>query len=272
MSWPQQLGKENRGSRPRCVLLTAGGTEEVAGRLTGLVGLDDVWIGSSDRWMPRGRPQQMEDGSWDAAPADEAELDKPTDLLPYPVSERLKEWWLAKSENSPRTPGLDIASTCTIGGKRGLLLIEAKAHWNELNRSSSGKRLRGTACRDAIENHENIGQAIQQAAAGLQAATGGTWNISRDSHYQLSNRFAWSWKLASLGIPVVLLYLGFLNATDIAKGGNLLFSQNHWERILRAHCEGVIDNTCWEQRLDVDSVTLLPLIRAYDQPFQPCES
>ncbi len=63
MSWPQQLGKENRGSRPRCVLLTAGGTEEVAGRLTGLVGLDDVWIGSSDRWMPRGRPQQMEDGS-----------------------------------------------------------------------------------------------------------------------------------------------------------------------------------------------------------------
>lgn len=272
MSWPQQLGKESRGSRPRCVLLTDGGTEEVASRLTGLVGLGDVWVGPSDRWMPRGRPQQMEDGSWDTAPADEAELDKPTNLLPHPVSERLKEWWLANSENSPRTPSLDIASTCTIGGRRGLLLIEAKAHWNELNRSSSGKRLKGTASRDVIENHERIGQAILQAAVGLQTATGGAWNISRDSHYQLSNRFAWSWKLATLGIPVVLLFLGFLNATDIAKGGNLFFSQSHWERVLQAHCEGVIDSSCWEKRLDVDGATLLPLIRAYYQPFQPCES
>ncbi len=272
MSWPQQLGKDNRGSRPRCVLLTDGGTEEVGSRLTGLVGLDDVSVRPRDSWMPRGRPLQKADGLWDKAPADEVELDKSTDLLPQPVSERLKDWWLANFENSPRTPSFDIASTCTIGGKRGLLLIEAKAHWSELKRSSSGKRLRGTASCDTIENHERIGQAIQQAAAGLQSATGSAWNISRDSHYQLSNRFAWSWKLATLGIPVVLLYLGFLNAADIAKGGNLFFSQTHWERVLRAHCEGVIDNSFWEQRLDVDGVPLIPLIRAYDQPFRPCES
>ena len=42
------------------------------------------------------------------------------------------------------------------------------------------------------------------ARNGLSAATGLQWGLSRDDHYQLSNRFAWCWKLATLGIPVVL--------------------------------------------------------------------
>ena len=28
----------------------------------------------------------------------------------------------------------------------------------------------------------------------------------------MSNRFAWAWKLADLGVPVVLVYLGFFRA------------------------------------------------------------
>ena len=268
MGWSSHLGKDNRGSRPRCVLLVDGGKEEVAARLTQLVGVDDVKVTGCDVWMPYGKPVQKEDGSWDTTPAVEVELDKPTDLLPYPISKSLTNWWLAVSENNPRTPNWDIASTCTIKGKKGLLLVEAKAHWNEIKRSSSGKQLRESASAETIENHEKIGQAIEQAAAGLQSATGGSWNIARDSHYQISNRFAWSWKLASLGIPVVLVYLGFLYATDIAKGGNLFHSQDHWERVIKGHCEGVVDNTCWGTRLDVNGVPLLPLIRAVEQPFQ----
>ena len=270
MGWSNHLGKDGRGSRPRCVLLVDGGKAEVAARLTQLVGLDDVKVTRCDIWMPYGKPVQKGDGSWDTTPADEVEFDKPTDLFPHPISECLTNWWLAVSGNNPRTPNWDIASTCSIRGKKVLLLVEAKAHWNELKRSSSGKRLRESASADTTENHEKIGQAIEQAAAGLQSATGSTWNIARDSHYQLSNRFAWSWKLATLGIPVVLLYLGFLYATDIAKGGMLFYSQVHWERILKRHCEGVIDNTCWGTWLDVNGVPLLPLIRAFDQPLQPC--
>ena len=69
----------------------------------------------------------------------------------------------------------------------------------------------------------------------------------------------------------MLVYLGFLYATDIAKGGNLFHSQAHWEQVIKGHCEGVVDNTCWGMRLDVNGVPLLPLIRAVEQPFQPYE-
>ena len=271
MGWSSRLGKDDRGSRPRCVLLVDGDKEEVAARLTQLVGVDDVEVTGCDIWMPSGKPVQNGNGSWDTTPADEVELDKPTEFLPRGISEALAKWWLAVSENDPRTPNWDIASTCTVKGKKGLLLVEAKAHWNEVKGSSSGKRLRASASDNTIENHGKIGLAIEEAAAGLQSATGSRWKISRDSHYQLSNRFAWSWKLASLGVPVVLVYLGFLYATDIAKGGNLFHSQDHWERVIKGHCEGVVDNTCWGTRLDVNGVPLLPLIRAVEQPFQYSE-
>ncbi len=271
MGWSKHLGKDNRGSRPRCVLLVDGDKEEAAGRLTRLVGVDGVTITGDDIWQPRGKPTQKEDGSWDTTPAEEVELDKPTDLLPLSTSERLRNWWLAASENDPKTPNWDIASTCTVQGNKGLLLVEAKAHWNELARSSEGKRLVKPASDGTLKNHEKIGIAIEEAAVGLRAATSGNWRIARDSHYQLSNRFAWSWKLASLGTPVVLVYLGFLYATDIAKGGNLFHSEDHWERVIKGHCEGVIDNGCWGRWLDVDGVPMIPLIRAIEQPFQYLE-
>ena len=173
MGWSSRLGKDERGSRPRCVLLVDGGKEEVAARLTKLVGVDDVEVTDCDIWMPYGKPVQKGDGAWDTTPADEVELDKPTELLPRSISEALANWWLAVSENDPRTPNWDIASTCAIKGKKGLLLVEAKAHWNELNRSSSGKRLRGCASAGTHgESRRQIGRAIEEAAAGLRSATG----------------------------------------------------------------------------------------------------
>ena len=135
------------------------------------------------------------------------------------------------------TPNWDIASTCTFEGERGLLLIEAKAHGSELK--PEGKSLRSNASPNSIKNHERIGLAVAEANAELQSATGRQWFISRDDHYQLSNRFAWSWKLASLGIPVVLLYLGFLNAQDMACDGRLFRCEAEWgarpEGVLRGH-------------------------------------
>lgn len=38
----------------------------------------------------------------------------------------------------------------------------------------------------------------------------------------MSNRFAWAWKLATMEVPVVLVYLGFLNATEMGDQGSLL--------------------------------------------------
>jgi hypothetical protein len=61
-------------------------------------------------------------------------------LLPADVREKLKRWWLSVPSNNPRTPNWDIASTCTIEGKTGILLIEAKAHDQELIKEETGRK------------------------------------------------------------------------------------------------------------------------------------
>ena len=120
--------------------------------------------------MPYGKPVRR-NGSWDKAPAREVELDKSNDLVSREVQLQLKTWWLAVTGRGKgaRTPNWDIASTCAVRDKPGLLLIEAKAHSNELD--SDGKSLRSSASPNSIKNHERIGLAITEAAAQFQRAT-----------------------------------------------------------------------------------------------------
>ena len=147
-------------------------------------------------------------------------------------------------------------------GKRGLLLVEAKAHTGELSDA-------GTVAKNA-RNLRSIGAAIRGANDALASITGGEWDLSRDHHYQVSNRFAWSWKLASLRIPVVLVYLGFLHADEMREGDNRPFSdQDDWVGVVKTHTHGVVDEGCWETRLDVDGTPLRPMMRTVAQPL-PC--
>ena len=240
-----------------------GSREDVAERLTCLVNLPGVTVSPRDVWMPYGKPVLLEDGLWDRKPAEEARLDKPTELVPPEVRQQLKEWWLAVHSGNAQTPNWDIASTCTIQGEKGLVLVEAKAHSNELD--EKGKRLDGKSNK---ENHEQIGLAIDEANEALRSVTGRDWNLSRDCYYQLSNRFAWAWKLTSLGIPTVLLYLGFLNAEDMAEDSTLLFrSGSKWESILVDHSECIVPETCWGEWLDLAGTRMIPMVRAFEQPF-----
>lgn len=109
-------------------------------------------------------------------------------------------WWPLQGKN----PSQDIrVRPCTIEGEDGILLIEVRVP------DGSGKSLRVNASAETLLNHIQICQAITQAAASLQLATQRPWGISRDHHYQLSNRIAWAWRLAHLGTRVVLLYLGY---------------------------------------------------------------
>ena len=267
MVWLDQLGKDTRGSRPRCVLLMDGDRAEVADRLTRLViGLpNEVVITDNDLWMPCGKTSVSE-ALW---------LGQLVKLLSpkygvqrsQDVKRQLSAWWNPKGGN---TPNWDIASSCRIRGTTGLLLVEAKAHGCELD-SRGKKKVSKSASYNKRKNHLRIRQAIAEAARDLQSITGRYWKISRDKHYQISNRFAWSWKLATLEIPVVLLYLGFLDAEDMGDDGPLFRSKWDWERILKDHGRSVVDKNCWGKWLDVHGVPLLPLIRAYDQPFNPCE-
>ena len=157
-------------------------------------------------------------------------------FLPKALKENLKKWWLAHSRGS-KLPTWDlVVAAHDAQGTAALILVEAKAHNDEL--SSEGKAL-GT--RDTEEaqarsdaNHEQIGKAIEQASNALRACVPGI-ALSRNQSYQFCNRIAFAWKLGSLGVPVVLVYLGFLNDRTI----NPTFLESHagWQAAFLSHTE-----------------------------------
>jgi len=204
-------------------------------------------------WLPRG----FED-------LNEARLDKTRGFLSEADREQVKDWWL-KVIPGANTPNWDIASTCDIQGRDGLMLVEAKAHANELSRE--GKSQPEGENRRA--NHEKIRTAIQEANAALSESLSG-WGLSRDTHYQLSNRFAWAWKVASLGVPVLLVYLGFRNADEMCDLGKPFDSGHDWEAAVRTHSAGVVPDEAWGGNpLDINGTPLRALIRWEEIPLPP---
>ena len=259
--WVNALGRHSRGSRPRCVALVDGTRAAVSESLTKLISLPDVTVDATDFWMPQGKPVKRTAG-WDVGPCREARIERDVGFLSKANGDLLKTWWLSVREGA-NTPNWDLAATCTILGHQGLLLVEAKAHGNEL--STAGKALRGTS--NGWKNHERIAQAIDEARAGLNVATQSEWSLSPDSHYQLANRFAWAWKVAELGIPVVLIYLGFLNSRDMAGDGPLFLSHQDWDATVREHAANTVPDECWDKPIRINDVQLYPLIRSTKHAF-----
>lgn len=242
------------------MLLVDGERQSVAKRLTELVGHPLVEVSNHDFWMPFGKPLRKEN-RWDTSPADEPRLDRDSGFLTAENRLQLRDWWLT-TKRGANTPNWDLASTCRVEGKHGLLLLEAKAHTGELSDSGTGAKNE--------HNIRSIGAAIREANAALASITRGNWDLSKDHHYQIANRFAWSWKLASMGIPIVLMYLGFLHADEMREGDNRPFSnQGDWVDVLKEHARGVVDEACWETRLEVDGTSLRPVMRSVAQPL-PC--
>ena len=139
--------------------------------------------------------------------------------------------------------------------------VDGRQRWLDHGLLTKRGKRKPTGSQNRRKNHERIGSAIKEANAGLGSVTRGIWGLSRDHHYQLANRFAWSWKLAMLGVPVVLLYLGFLNADEM--DGALFRTEDDWACALKDHARGVVDNSGWGNRLDVNGTSFWPLIRAH---------
>jgi hypothetical protein len=257
----EKLGsRAQRGSKPRCHRITQGANEEVAKRLTSLI---SPWgeVSENDNWMPKGFMNLSE-----------AQLDKSSLINDLDIKDKLKHWWLSVSHARASTPNLDIASTCKIGGQQGLLLVEAKAHKAELVNEGKGKDLFKSASENSIQNHKRIEMSILEASNALSRATNLTWNISARSHYQMANRFTWAWKLAHLGFPVILVYLGFLNATDMNSGGkdrpeNLLPTHKVWEDLVIEHSKDLFPSRVWDSCWKVDGQSFVPLIRSVSIPY-----
>lgn len=245
--------RERRGSKPRCHLLTHGSPDAVAARLTALVE-PFASVTPSDRWMPQGFEQTAE-----------ATLPEAERLLQADVRLELKRWWLAVASNTTRTPNWDVACTCTIEGKAGIVLIEAKARDKELIKEETGrKNLEAPVSGSARRNLLRIEWAIRDASVALAEDTGLPWALSRDWNYQMSNRFAWAWKLASLGIPVVLVYLGLLNASEMCDQGNPLVDAADWRNVVKHHSKTLFPSDVWDQRWLCGGEPFIPLIRSLD--------
>jgi len=251
LPFPQLKRNQQRGSSPRCHLLTHGSKQDVAARLTALAA-PYAYVSPTDHWMPEGFYN-----------VDEAQLHHAHRLLPDNIRSQLRYWWLAYSAT---TPNWDIASTCIIEGEPGLLLVEAKAHAQELLKETVGQKLDPSASPNSRKTHGQIGWAIENANLGLAAETSLPWRLSRDHHYQMSNRFAWAWKLTDLGCPVVLVYLGFLDAQDMIEGSPIIDAA-HWTQLVMDHSKPLFPPKVWNTRREFKYRTLTPLIRSLNLPL-----
>lgn len=229
--------REFRGSRFRCLLSTSLSKPKYLRWINSLV-QPFAEVDDKDRFMPEGFSQP-----------DEARLGEARKFLDDEKRKALTAWWLAVREKA-NTPNWDFVSTCAIGDRRGLVLVEAKAHAAELKSND--------CCSATNENNrKKIREAIEEANAAL----GVGWSLKDNECYQLSNRFAWAWKIASLGVPVVLVYLGFLNASEMPEP---FPSNSAWEDRLRKYAKGHVPENVWGSKVSVNGAGFTPLIRSAD--------
>ncbi len=229
--------REFKGSRLRCLMATSLADRDVAEFLNQLV-QPHAEVSLSDTWQPRGFLE-----------GEEARLGE-ADFLSADQREALTAWWLTVRERA-NTPNWDIVSTCQVEGGQGLVLIEAKAHAGELH--LAGKTPGNS------ENDTRISAAVAEANDALGGAAA-SWSLCANTHYQLCNRFAWAWKIASLGVPVVLVYLGFLDADEMGDGA--FRTPEAWRSCLHAHADGVVPLAAWEQRVPAGKSWFVPIVRA----------
>lgn len=246
-----------KGSFLRCLMLTSLPPTRFAEAMENLCAPLNVDVEPNAFYMPHG-----------VIDPTEAQLHQAPIFLTDSQRADVLKWWLAHPEKSPKTPHWDIACQAKIDGKPGLILVEAKAHAGECK--IDGKTLSKSASKESIDNHKHIGAAIASVRAKLNEGTLGGWNIKQDSHYQLSNRFAWSWKLASMGIPVVLVYLGFTNATDMEYNNQVVFPDHQaWESRMIEYSKDIVPQQVWNRQepLRINDTPMWALIRSMEMGF-----
>lgn len=170
----------------------------------------------------------------------------------------LEDWWLVH-KRAANTPNWDICIGGEIEGRPGLVLVEAKANKPELG--VAGKKLPTDASERSRANHEQIGRAIVEACAGWQVLDTRV-AITRDSHYQLSNRLAFTWKLASMGLPVVLVYLGFTGDAGISDAGEPFADNADWQRTFAEYAQSRVPLELFDGRLEVNGTPVWLLSRS----------
>lgn len=251
MTAHREVRRDHRGSRMH--VLDWVEQPGFLGELQALIGDVPCRIRADAEYMPRGHQQDIEaradafgrrvlpeSGCWDD----------------------LRRWWL-RHPRGANTPNWDLAVGCEVRGTTGLLLVEAKANVPELSRSGKARgrdddRRTDDGRQRSAENLVQISAAIEEARLGLEAHLPGI-SLGVDSHYQLSNRLAFAWKLASCGVPCVLMYLGFTEDTGLRQP---LRDDAHWRSVFADHLAAVCPSGIPERSIDTGAAELWVLCRS----------
>jgi hypothetical protein len=69
------------------------------------------------------------------------------------------------------------------------------------------------------------------------------------------------------GVPVVLVYLGFLGPAGMKDRGEPFADYADWSRVVLEHSQNTVPERAWGRDIKVDGITIKPLIRAMKQEF-----
>jgi hypothetical protein len=174
--------------------------------------------------------------AWDR-PKESRLFNKASPFLDPGRKDILRRWWLAHEGN---IPNWDLILQAAGRDGPALVLVEAKAKVSEFDCKSKPLLHRSEdleARERTSENHRQIGRAIDEASNALSSQG---ISISCEHHYQLSNRIAMAWKLASLGVPNTLIFLGFTGDREISREGDYFADDDHWRRAFTEYLKGVL--------------------------------
>jgi hypothetical protein len=177
--------------------------------------------------------------------------------------DELCTWWVVHRRGA-KLPTWDLViSASDASGRPALVLIEAKAHAIELSKSGKAwpQRRKPEQQARSVDNHEKIGRAICEASVNLARTVPGIL-LSRDKSYQFANRIAFAWKLASLGIPIALIYLGFIGDGEIISHAEDCFRMsNDWQDAFRSHTAGHFPAEMHARKIDCGAASFWLLVR-----------
>lgn len=133
-----------------------------------------------------------------------------------------KNWWIPNRGNRPTW---DYICQATIAGRKGLILLEAKAHKNECNAKRKSKPILSATMseksfKEKLENHDSIIKCITEELGELGGSYAG--------YYQIVNRIAYANKAQrELEMPVLLVFLGFIGDKSFGDNWN---KPEEWQR------------------------------------------
>lgn len=206
-------------------------------------------VATGATWMPSGWEQSKESRLFNQS----------SPFLDPGRKDILRRWWLAHEGN---IPNWDLIVQAAGRDGPALVLVEAKAHVAEFDRKRKPLLYRSEdlkARERTDDNHRQIGRAIDEASNALSSQG---IRISCEHHYQLSNRIAMAWKLASLGVQNTLVFLGFTGDREISRKGDYFANDAHWRRAFRDYLKEVLPGDLLENDISAGAASFRVLSRS----------